>query len=310
MNGYQKRSTDKRLAPEGTVKETTDFGGKHARVFERLGLDLLQVTEHGDAVVHARAGRIEELAQRAEILDQLGVREQARWATIESFGTIPLELRFDADWLKTLKPRESSDVVFELQPVLSRVEADRVLRAIADLLSSSDGGKLTGTGSDFSGRHWFRGKASRQSIQAIARDFFSVQAIHSPLFSIAAGKKKTRAVARPGRRSATPPPPPDVDALPCVVVLDMGVPRDHRQLADYCRGQFIPTDAPKPPIGDHGAFVEDIKGSLTPGKLADVVVLSNDILTCSEEDIATTKVLYTIVGGKVVFDNGGATGVP
>ena len=55
----------------------------------------------------------------------------------------------------------------------------------------------------------------------------------------------------------------------------------------------------------YAAFEEDIKGSLTPGKLADVVVLSNDILTCPEEDIATTKVLYTIVGGKVVFDGGG-----
>lgn len=58
------------------------------------------------------------------------------------------------------------------------------------------------------------------------------------------------------------------------------------------------------------AFEEDVKGSLTPGKLADIVVLSNDILTCAEEEIATTKVLYTIVGGKVVFDSGGATSVP
>ncbi len=51
----------------------------------------------------------------------------------------------------------------------------------------------------------------------------------------------------------------------------------------------------------YAAFEEDIKGSLTPGKLADLVVLSNDILTCSENEILETKVLYTIVGGKIAY---------
>ena len=52
----------------------------------------------------------------------------------------------------------------------------------------------------------------------------------------------------------------------------------------------------------YAAFEEDIKGTLTPGKLADVVVLSKDILTVPEEEIRDTQVLYTIVGGKVVYD--------
>ena len=38
-----------------------------------------------------------------------------------------------------------------------------------------------------------------------------------------------------------------------------------------------------------------------PGKLADITVLSRDILTCPEDDILTTEVLYTIIGGKVVY---------
>jgi predicted amidohydrolase YtcJ len=48
-------------------------------------------------------------------------------------------------------------------------------------------------------------------------------------------------------------------------------------------------------------FEEDIKGSLTPGKLADITVLSRDILTIPEDEIPETVVVYTIVGGKVMY---------
>jgi hypothetical protein len=51
----------------------------------------------------------------------------------------------------------------------------------------------------------------------------------------------------------------------------------------------------------YAAFEEELKGSLTPGKLADIAVLSKDILTIPEDDIPTTEVMYTIVGGKVVY---------
>ena len=55
----------------------------------------------------------------------------------------------------------------------------------------------------------------------------------------------------------------------------------------------------------YGAFEEDLKGSLEVGKLADITVLSQDILTIDEELIPETEVRYTIVGGKVVFAGGG-----
>jgi predicted amidohydrolase YtcJ len=51
----------------------------------------------------------------------------------------------------------------------------------------------------------------------------------------------------------------------------------------------------------YAAFEEGIKGSLKVGKLADVTVLSKDILTIPENEITTAKVDYTIVGGKVMF---------
>ena len=55
----------------------------------------------------------------------------------------------------------------------------------------------------------------------------------------------------------------------------------------------------------YAAFEEDIKGTLTPGKLADITVLSQNILTVPEEQIPATRVEMTIVGGEVVYSAGG-----
>jgi predicted amidohydrolase YtcJ len=51
----------------------------------------------------------------------------------------------------------------------------------------------------------------------------------------------------------------------------------------------------------YAQFQEDIKGSITVGKLADMVVLSEDILTIPPEKIEKVEVLYTIVNGKIVY---------
>ena len=51
----------------------------------------------------------------------------------------------------------------------------------------------------------------------------------------------------------------------------------------------------------YAAFEEGQKGSLSPGKLADITVLSRDILTIAEDQIPATEVSYTIIGGKVVY---------
>lgn len=54
-----------------------------------------------------------------------------------------------------------------------------------------------------------------------------------------------------------------------------------------------------------GAYLEgkeDEKGSIEPGKLADMVVLDRDILTVDPGEIIETKVLTTIISGEVVFE--------
>jgi predicted amidohydrolase YtcJ len=52
----------------------------------------------------------------------------------------------------------------------------------------------------------------------------------------------------------------------------------------------------------YAAFEENLKGTLEVGKLGDVTVLSKDILTVPDEEILNTRVEYTIVGGKVVYE--------
>lgn len=49
------------------------------------------------------------------------------------------------------------------------------------------------------------------------------------------------------------------------------------------------------------AFEEDIKGSLSLGKLADVTVLTKDITTVPDDEILQAKVAYTIIGGKIIY---------
>jgi predicted amidohydrolase YtcJ len=51
-------------------------------------------------------------------------------------------------------------------------------------------------------------------------------------------------------------------------------------------------------------FEEHEKGSIEVGKLADLILVDRDPLTCREDDLKTTRVLWTMVGGKVVYRNG------
>jgi len=49
-------------------------------------------------------------------------------------------------------------------------------------------------------------------------------------------------------------------------------------------------------------FCENKLGSLEAGKLADLVVLDTDLLTCPPEQIVSTRVLKTYLNGKLVFE--------
>jgi predicted amidohydrolase YtcJ len=55
--------------------------------------------------------------------------------------------------------------------------------------------------------------------------------------------------------------------------------------------------------GAYASFEENIKGSIAPGKLADMVVLDRDIFSIPTEEIKDIQVEMTIVGGEVVYQN-------
>ena len=52
----------------------------------------------------------------------------------------------------------------------------------------------------------------------------------------------------------------------------------------------------------YAAFEENLKGSIEPGKLADLTVLSADIMKIAEPEILKTRAVMTVIGGEIVFD--------
>ncbi len=58
--------------------------------------------------------------------------------------------------------------------------------------------------------------------------------------------------------------------------------------------------------GAYASFEEGIKGSLEPGKLADLVVLDGTILSTPPEALLSLSPALTMIGGEVVFEHEGA----
>lgn len=234
-----------------SFQEPVNFKGRdHARVFGRLGLDLVDVTSDGKALVHAKPDLVERLSATSGMLAQAGPREQARWSTIDSFDVIPETERVDLAWLRAQPRKNALDIVFELQPLLTAIEADLVMRAVRSFFGQQDH-RVTGTGKDLSGRQWARARVAPDTLLAIAKELSSVQSIHPPLYALAASGYGS---GEPVSVTTLPARPDDI--APVVAVLDHGVPAGHVLLSAYRRGgQVIPRGAAAGAFESHGSNV-------------------------------------------------------
>lgn len=144
----------------------------------------------------------------------------------------------------------------------------------------------------------------------------SMQGIHctsdSPFVIKRLGEDRARYGAYPWRSlldagavvtNGTDAPVEDVDPIPSFYAsvtrkrLDNPTPFFPEQKMTREEGLYAYTLA-----NAYAAFEENEKGSIEPGKLADLVVLSHDLSQCSEAEIPETKVWMTIVGGQIKFE--------
>ena len=144
-----------------------------------------------------------------------------------------------------------------------------------------------------------------------------MQAIHctsdAPFVVKRLGEERARAGAYAWRSlldsgahlaNGTDAPVEDVDPLPCLYAavtrkrVDTGLEffPEQKMTREEALLSYTRWNA-------YAAFEEQEKGVLAPGMLADVVVLSKDLLHCSPEEILQAKVLKTVVGGRIRFGN-------
>jgi len=246
----QKRSTAKN-AVDNALLDQVSFAKSDSLVFRRLGIELINVTDTGDAIVHLLPERADQLEKSGARLASANAREQARWAKLDTFGVIPAEDRIDATWLKSLPPGATTEAVIEFQPLLGRIDIEKLMRSISEFLRKELKESFTRIGQDFSGRFWAAGRFTPGTLQEIARLYFTIQALHPPLTAttLAGGSINARSI--PGGRIANQDP----TLLPTVAIVDTGVPSDHAILAEYRRGQFIAPGSVDQTLGDHGSFV-------------------------------------------------------
>lgn len=245
------KASQAKSAQDGTKSEPTNFAGPHSRTFHKLGMDLISTSADGQAVVHATRERVDQMIAATGSLGWAGRAEQSRWVRVEDFSAIPRSLRLDDEWVATLPPEHNVETMIELQPLLTRVESEEVMRAIVALLHRSVAERLVATGTDFSGRPWFRGFLSLDTLMRVATDFFSVQSLHPPLMSeIVVARSRARRVQQPQPAQAESNP----EQMPVVAVVDTGVPLEHPVLKPYRRGTYQHVTSAGL-LGDHGSRV-------------------------------------------------------
>jgi hypothetical protein len=221
-------------AKDGRKTQGVDYRGEQSKVFGRLGLDLIEVHPNGAATVHALPERMEQLRMSTAELSQLGLRDQAHWVTIEDFAWLPGHLKFDQEWLETFG-RKPVEAYIKFQPLIGELEAEKVIRALADFFRNRQGLSLNGKGRSYLGRFFLRTMIDAPSVRELAENFTSIQSIHPPIIALVESLPPD--VTPSSARSRPEPIAPNLArSLPCVAVVDTAVPDEHRWLQPLRRG--------------------------------------------------------------------------
>ncbi len=238
-------------AVQGKKLEAVDFSGEQSKFFERIGLELIEVHPSGAATVHATPERMEQLISKTAQLAQLGAREQARFAAFQSFDWLPGNLKYDREWLNEMGQKTVEGYI-KLQPLISEIEADLVIRAIDQFFHGHQGQSLAGKGRSYLGRFYLRAKLNAQMVRKLADEFTSIQSIHPPIFAFTESIPPT-ATPQGGAPPAGSPQNPAI--LPCVAVVDTAVPQEHNWLRPYRRGIVIGLNCSNTENDHHGSMV-------------------------------------------------------
>jgi len=249
------KSLKKRSDAKGktTIKdEPADFERKYPLAFHRLGMDLLRLDSEGRALVHITPERLQAIEAQTGILGHTGSHEQARWAPIDQFSIVPWSKKVDSAWLDSLD-QQLGDVILELQPLLTKVDVDSVLGSITSFLSRALMEQIQGSGTDYSGRQWFRAKLGAVAIKKLSEEFHSIQSLHPPLATrvndnLLAGWTDTSQGLQTFNEVGA-------NNLPVVGILDTGVEENHQLLSQYSRGRFIAPESLGQNAGEHGTGV-------------------------------------------------------
>ncbi len=237
-------------AIEGRKVEGVSFSGEQSKLFERVGLDLIEVHPSGSATVHATPERMEQLLSKTAQLVSLGAREQSRFVAFSSFEWIPSELKFDKAWLDEIGSKVTEGYI-KLQPLISELEADRVIRALEERFRGDARLRLRGKGRTYLGRFFLRATMDSDLIRSLADEFSSIQSIHPPVIALA----ESLPPEIPSIVGPSPSPTAGTLTLPTVGVVDTAVPEQHQVLQNYRRGVVTGLNCSNTENDDHGSFV-------------------------------------------------------
>ncbi|MCX6980115.1 MAG: S8 family serine peptidase [Verrucomicrobia bacterium] len=238
-------------AIEGRKVEKVSFSGEQSKFFERVGLDLIEVHSSGAATVRASPERMEQLLTKTSQLAGLGAREQSRFVAFDAFEWLSGKLKFDREWLDQIgsKPVEG---YIKLQPLISELEADLVIRALEEIFRRYPRLALRGKGRSYLGRFFLRATLDARMVKELAEDFTSIQSIHPPIIAFAESLPPEIGTA-PRSRSTAPHTP--VSALPCVGVVDTAVSQENVWLRSHRRAIVTGLNCSNTENDNHGSMV-------------------------------------------------------